>query len=126
VLITQVHVLNIVFNRSLQKAQEQTQFKGLDIYMKQGLKAQAQCRATIEAIAALRNPMPSVVKQTNIANGPQQVNNGGRIDEQSKPEQGCAELAAVEQSNGATLSSWEKEGSTEQSEAWAVHERGNR
>ena len=41
------------------------------------LKAQAQCRATLEALAEIKNPRPvSFVKQANIANGPQQVNNG--------------------------------------------------
>jgi hypothetical protein len=39
------------------------------------LKAQAQCRSTIEALALVKNPMP-YIKQVNIANGPQQVNNG--------------------------------------------------
>jgi hypothetical protein len=41
------------------------------------LKAQAQCRATLEALAEIKNPRPvSFVKQANISNGPQQVNNG--------------------------------------------------
>jgi hypothetical protein len=43
--------------------------------MKLALKAQAQCRATIETLAAIKNP-PVFAKQANIANGPQQVNNG--------------------------------------------------
>ncbi len=40
-------------------------------------KAQAQCRATIEALAEIKNPKPvAFVKQANIAHGHQQVNNG--------------------------------------------------
>lgn len=46
-----------------------------DKYMRLALKAQAQCRATLETLAEIKNPMP-YIKQTNIANGPQQVNNG--------------------------------------------------
>ena len=46
-----------------------------DKYMRLALKAQAQCRATLETLAEIKNPMP-YIKQANIANGPQQVNNG--------------------------------------------------
>jgi hypothetical protein len=53
-------------------------------YMKLALRAQAQCRATIETLAAIKNP-PVFARQANIANGPQQVNNGSapppRVDE---------------------------------------------
>ena len=44
-------------------------------YMRLALKAQSQCRATLETLAEIKNPMP-YIKQANIANGPQQVNNG--------------------------------------------------
>ena len=48
-----------------------------DKYMRLALKAQAQCRSTLETLAEIKNPRPiSFVKQANIANGPQQVNNG--------------------------------------------------
>jgi hypothetical protein len=45
--------------------------------MRLALKAQSQCRATLETLSVVKNP-PSVafVRQANIANGPQQVNNG--------------------------------------------------
>jgi hypothetical protein len=47
-----------------------------DRYMRLALKAQAQCRATLEALAEIKNPRPvAFVKQANIAHGPQQVNN---------------------------------------------------
>ena len=46
-----------------------------DKYMRLALKAQSQCRATLETLAEIKNPMP-YIKQANIANGPQQVNNG--------------------------------------------------
>ena len=48
-----------------------------DTYLRLALKAQAQCRATLEALAEIKNPRPvAFVKQANIANGPQQINNG--------------------------------------------------
>lgn len=45
-----------------------------ETYMKLALKAQAQCRATLETLSIVKNPMP-YIKQANIAQGPQQVNN---------------------------------------------------
>ena len=48
-------------------------------YLRLALKAQAQSRATVEALAEMKNPHPvSFVKQANIAHGNQQVNNGGK------------------------------------------------
>ena len=47
------------------------------VYMKLALKAQSQCRSTVQALAEIKNPQPvNIVKQANIANGPQQINNG--------------------------------------------------
>jgi hypothetical protein len=48
----------------------------IETYMRLALKAQSQCRATLETLAAIKNP-PSVafVRQANIAHGAQQVNN---------------------------------------------------
>lgn len=46
-------------------------------YMRLALKAQGQCRATLETLAAIKNPPVVYAKQANIAHGPQQVNNGG-------------------------------------------------
>jgi hypothetical protein len=45
-----------------------------DKYMRLALKAQSQCRATLETLAIVKNPMP-YIKQANIAHGHQQVNN---------------------------------------------------
>ena len=45
--------------------------------MRLALKAQGQCRATFETLAAIKNPPAAVfAQQANIAHGPQQVNNG--------------------------------------------------
>jgi hypothetical protein len=49
----------------------------VDLYMKLAFKAQAQCRSTLEALAEMKQPRSATfVRQANIANGPQQVNNG--------------------------------------------------
>lgn len=47
-------------------------------YMRLALKAQAQSRATLETLAAIKNPPVVFARQANINNGgQQQVNNGG-------------------------------------------------
>lgn len=45
-----------------------------DKYMRLALKAQGQCRATLETLAMMKNPQP-YIRQANIAQGHQQVNN---------------------------------------------------
>ena len=47
-----------------------------DVLMRYALRAQAQGRATIEALAEIKNPPVLFARQANISNGPQQINNG--------------------------------------------------
>lgn len=48
-----------------------------ETYFRLALKAQSQCRATLEALAEIKNTHPvAFVQQANIAHGPQQVNYG--------------------------------------------------
>lgn len=47
-----------------------------DSYMRLALKAQSQCRNTLETLANIKNPPVAFVRQANISNGHQQVNNG--------------------------------------------------
>lgn len=65
-------------------------------YMRLALKAQGQCRATLETLAAIKNPPVVFARQANISNGPQQVNNGAPSTERSStrahaPAQACGE-----------------------------------
>jgi hypothetical protein len=59
-----------------------------ETYLKLALKAQSQCRATLETLAAIKSP-PIFAKQANIAHGPQQVNNEAagitRVQENNNP-----------------------------------------
>lgn len=48
----------------------------MERYMRLALKAQGQCRATVETLAAMKNPPVVFAKQANISSGHQQVNNG--------------------------------------------------
>jgi hypothetical protein len=47
-----------------------------ETYLRLAMKAQSQCRATIETLADMKNPPVVFARQANISNGPQQVNNG--------------------------------------------------
>ena len=44
-------------------------------YLRLALKAQGQCRATLETLAEMKNPPTLFAQQANVAHGPQQVNN---------------------------------------------------
>ena len=78
-LIAQAHTLDALFaaltTNSFLNMKEN--LSAAETFMRLALKAQSQCRATHETLAQIKNP-PGVafVKQANIANGPQQVNNG--------------------------------------------------
>lgn len=76
-LVAQAHTLNEVFNNLMRRAVNQQYLKQWETYMRVGMKAQNQCRMTLETLAELKNPRPvAFVRQANISNGPQQVNNG--------------------------------------------------
>jgi hypothetical protein len=51
-----------------------------ETYMRLALKAQSQCRNTLETLANIKNAPVVFAKQANISNGPQQVNNGAATD----------------------------------------------
>ena len=83
-LVGQATALQTMFTHLAQRAVEQENMKHYQTFMVLALKAQAQSRATISALVDLKYPKQAAtfVKQANIANGPQQVNNG------AKPESG--------------------------------------
>ena len=74
-LVRQAITLDAIFNQMAIKSSKQEYLKQMETFMRLAMKAQAQARATAEALALLKNPQP-YIKQANIANGPQQVNNG--------------------------------------------------
>ena len=76
-LISQATALQTIFTSLAQRAQAQKYQQNLEAFLGLALKAQAQSRATISALVDLKYPRQATfVKQANIANGPQQVNNG--------------------------------------------------
>ena len=75
-LIGQATALQTIFVSLAKRAQHQKYQKHLEGFLGLALKAQAQSRATIQAVIDLKYPRQSTfVKQANIAHGHQQVNN---------------------------------------------------
>ncbi|MHB8390521.1 MAG: hypothetical protein ACYDBH_13230 [Acidobacteriaceae bacterium] len=79
-LTAQAVALNAIFNEMARRAGiNMGEHMGVaETYLRLALKAQSQCRATLETLAEIKNPRPVFVtaQQANIAQGHQQVNNG--------------------------------------------------
>lgn len=76
-LVGQATALQTMFTSLTMKAANQEYLKNYQSFMMLALKAQAQSRATISALVDLKYPKQAAtfVKQANIAQGHQQVNN---------------------------------------------------
>ena len=77
-LAAQAVALNAMFGE-LARVGQANMFKAPDFaerYLRLAFKAQSQSRATLETLAAIKNPPVVFARQANISNGPQQVNNG--------------------------------------------------
>ena len=88
VLAAQAHTLDTIFNAMAQKAAANAgEYVGAcEKYLKLALRAQSQCRATLETIADIKHPRTATfVNQTNVANGPQQVNNSRTGENENQP-----------------------------------------
>ena len=74
-LTTQAHTLDAIFNDLARRAIHADYISALDSYLKLGLRAQSQCRATWETLAMIKNPVGrAYVGQANFAHN-QQINN---------------------------------------------------
>jgi len=74
ILISQAQSLNAMFCDLAVKANNQKYLDSMDKYLKLALKAQSQCRATLETLANIKNPPIVFAKHANIAHH-QQINN---------------------------------------------------
>lgn len=75
-LMNQATALQSIFARLAERGMSCELAPAFESNMRMALRAQSQCRATLEALAAIKNPPIVYARQANIANGPQQVNNG--------------------------------------------------
>lgn len=75
-LLNQATALQTLFARLAERAMWQEYMPNIEAYMRLSLRAQNQCRATLETLAAIKNPPVIFAKQANISGGHQQINNG--------------------------------------------------
>jgi len=77
-LVSQAHSLDVLFANLSRRAALNfgEHLHAAEVYMRLALKAQSQCRTTLETLATIKNPPIVFAKQANIAQGHQQVNNG--------------------------------------------------
>ena len=78
ILLMQAQTLDVIFNTLAQRAGANvgTHRDASETYLRMALKAQAQCRTTLETLSEIKDPRPTqFIRQQNVANQ-QQVNNG--------------------------------------------------
>ncbi|MCD6682095.1 MAG: hypothetical protein LT102_15870 [Burkholderiaceae bacterium] len=112
-LIEQATALSAIFAElSRRSARNMGEYlDAADRYMRLALKAQSQCRATLETLATVKAGPVIVARQANIAHGPQQVNNGIpapiRADARAgETESAKTELLTSRASSGAHSDAW--------------------
>lgn len=75
----QARTLDLVFGQFLRTATSQTNFDIKEKYIRLALKAQSQCRASVESLAVMQQGPAIFARQANFAQGPQQVNNAAQL-----------------------------------------------
>lgn len=76
ILMIQAHALDAIYNNLAQRAINAEFTHNLDRYLRLALKAQAQCRTTLQTLVDVKYPKQATfIRQANIA-AQQQVNNG--------------------------------------------------
>ncbi|MHB8680282.1 MAG: hypothetical protein ACYC7G_11155 [Rudaea sp.] len=75
-LINQATALQSLFARLAERGMGCDTAVPFECNLRMALRAQSQCRATLETLAAIRNPPVLFARQANVTTGPQQINNG--------------------------------------------------
>jgi len=103
ILLSQAHALDALFAGLARRAALNmgTHLGATETYLRLAMRAQSQCRATLETLAAIKNPPVVFAKQANIAHGHQQVNNGTGVAHAGETEKPQPEL--LEHDHGERL-----------------------
>ncbi len=75
-LVNQATALQSLFVKLTELGLQASLTDHLEVMLRLALKAQNQCRATLETLANIKSPPPVYAKQANVTTGPQQINNG--------------------------------------------------
>ena len=85
-LFAQAQALQAIFTNLAKRAASQEYLSQLETFLRLALKAQNQCRMTLETLANVKNPPVVFARQANINNGgQQQVNNGNQTPGSGSP-----------------------------------------
>jgi hypothetical protein len=79
-LMSQAVALQSLFVRMSESALADPNLAHFDMKFRYALRAQSQCRATLETLATIKNPPVLFARQANVSNGPQQINNTVHAD----------------------------------------------
>jgi hypothetical protein len=76
-LMNQAHTLEALFGDLTRLAYNHlSNFEVAERLFRLAFRAQSPARATVETLAAVKNPPMVIARQANVTSGPQQVNNG--------------------------------------------------
>ena len=104
-LVSQASTLDAIFNEMARRASlNMREYLGAtETYLRLALKAQTQCRATIETLAAIKNPPVVFTRNANIVNGNQQVNHQPPANSLNSEKENSHAQDTLEHHNGNTL-----------------------
>ena len=74
-LMNQATALQSLFVKLTETGLQASLLRQQETALRLALKAQSQCRATLETLANIKNPPVVYAKQANVTTGPQQINN---------------------------------------------------
>lgn len=83
-LMNQATALQSLFSRLVERAMGNDNITPFEANMRMALRAQSQCRATLETLAAIKNPPIVYARQANVITGPQQINNGTAVSSRTR------------------------------------------
>jgi hypothetical protein len=105
-LINQADALQALFVNLTERSLRQEYLVHAESFMRLALKAQSQCRATLETLSNMKNPPVVYARQANVTTGPQQINNGvdptRARENQNTPNQLLGAVDELRQDTGAS------------------------
>lgn len=85
-LMNQAMALQSLFVKLTETGLQSSLLRQQETALRLALKAQSQCRATLETLANIKNPPVVYARQANVTTGPQQINNGPQAASTGKRE----------------------------------------
>jgi len=94
-LTNQADALQSLFVGLTERSLRQEYHAHVESFLRLALKAQSQCRATLETLVNIKNPPLVYAHQANVTTGPQQVNNGVWPNRAQETEMSQTQLSGV-------------------------------